>query len=53
MTGAIWQRRGALASLRLQSFRPAQLWRILLIETAVVLAAGCLTGAFVGCTAKP
>jgi putative ABC transport system permease protein len=48
MGAAIWQRRAALASLRLQSFRPAQLWRMLLIETAVVLAAGCLTGAVVG-----
>lgn len=48
MGAAIWQRRAGLASLRLQSFRPAQLWRVLLIESAVVLAAGCLTGAVVG-----
>lgn len=48
MGAAIWQRRAALASLRLQSFRPAQLWRMLLVEAVVVLVAGCLTGAVLG-----
>lgn len=32
----------------MQSFRPSQLWRMLLIQTAVVLAGGYLTGAVVG-----
>jgi putative ABC transport system permease protein len=45
---AIWQRRAALAAMRLQSFRPSQLRRVLLLESAVVLAAGCLAGAIAG-----
>lgn len=45
---AIWQRRASLAALRIQSFSPRQLWRVLLLEAAVVLGAGCLTGALVG-----
>jgi len=48
MGAAIWQRRASLAALRIQSFSPRQLWRVLLMETSVVLGAGCLTGALVG-----
>ena len=48
MSAAIWQRRAAIAALRIQSFAPRQLWALLLIETGVVLAAGCLTGAVLG-----
>jgi len=48
MGAAIWQRRASLAALRIQSFSPRQLWRVLLLESAVVLGAGCLTGALVG-----
>jgi putative ABC transport system permease protein len=48
MGAAIWQRRPGLAALRIQSFTPRQLWRVLLLETGVVLAAGCLTGGVVG-----
>jgi putative ABC transport system permease protein len=48
MGAAVWQRRAALAALRIQSFTPRQLWRVLLLETGVVLGAGCVTGAVVG-----
>ena len=48
MGAAIWQRRTSLAALRIQSFSPRQLWRVLLLESSVVLGAGCLTGALVG-----
>jgi putative ABC transport system permease protein len=48
MGAAIWQRRASLAALRIQSFSPRQLWRVLLLETGVVLGAGCMTGALVG-----
>jgi putative ABC transport system permease protein len=48
MGAAIWQRRGSLAALRIQSFSSRQLWRVLLLETSVVLGAGCATGALVG-----
>ena len=45
---AIWQRRAALAGLRLSGVRPRRLRAILLIEAALMLSAGCLTGALVG-----
>jgi putative ABC transport system permease protein len=48
MGAAIWQRRASLAALRIQSFTPRQLWRVLLLEAGVVLGAGCLTGALTG-----
>jgi len=48
MGAAIWQRRASLAALRIQSFSPRQLWRVLLLESSVVLGAGCLTGAVMG-----
>jgi putative ABC transport system permease protein len=48
MGAAIWQRRASLAALRIQSFSPRQLWRVLLLEAGVVLGAGCMTGALVG-----
>jgi putative ABC transport system permease protein len=48
MGTAIWQRRPALAAMRIQSFRPRQLWLLLLLEASVVLGAGSLTGALGG-----
>jgi putative ABC transport system permease protein len=48
MGAAIWQRRAALAALRLQSFRPSQLWLVLLLESGLVLGVGCLVGAVAG-----
>lgn len=48
MGASIWQRRPSLASLRIQSFRPSQLRLILLCESALVLATGCLVGAATG-----
>jgi putative ABC transport system permease protein len=48
MGAAIWQRRSALAALRIQSFRPRQLWVLLLIESGAVLGAGGVTGALGG-----
>jgi putative ABC transport system permease protein len=48
MGAAIWQRRAALAALRLQSFRPTQLWFVLLLESGLVLGIGCLVGALSG-----
>jgi putative ABC transport system permease protein len=48
MGAAIWQRRTALAALRIQSFSPRQLWLLLLLEAAIVLGSGGLTGAVGG-----
>jgi putative ABC transport system permease protein len=45
---AIWQRRAALAALRLVGVEPRRLRRILLMETALMLVAPCLTGAVAG-----
>ncbi len=45
---SIWQRRRTLAELRVEGTTPKQLRRVLLIEAALMLGAGCLTGAVAG-----
>jgi len=48
LTSAIWQRRGALAGLRLSGVHPRRLRLLLLTEATLMLGAGCLTGAVAG-----
>ena len=48
LASSIWQRRPMLASLRLLGVKPARLRRILLLEAALMLGAGCVTGAIAG-----
>jgi putative ABC transport system permease protein len=48
LSAAIWQRRGRLASLKAQGFNSRQLWRSLLMESAIVLGVGCADGAILG-----
>jgi putative ABC transport system permease protein len=48
LASAIWQRRTSLAELRLTGVTPARLRRMLLLESMLLLGAGCLTGALVG-----
>ncbi len=48
MGSSIWQRRAALAGLRLEGTAPKQLRRVLAIEAALMLSSGCLTGAVLG-----
>jgi putative ABC transport system permease protein len=48
MAAGIWQRRVALAQLRIMGWRPQKLWRALLLETGIVLAVGCIGGALAG-----
>jgi putative ABC transport system permease protein len=48
LSAAIWQRRARLASLKIQGYDTAQLWRALLLESAVVLGIGCALGAVAG-----
>lgn len=48
LASAIWQRRPSLAALRLSGTRPSRLRRILLMESALMLGAGCLTGVVAG-----
>lgn len=48
LTSSIWQRRPSLAGLRLLGVRPGRLRRVLLVEAALMLGAGALTGALAG-----
>lgn len=48
LISSIWQRRPSLAGLRIEGANPARLWRVLLIEAAIILIAGSLTGAVIG-----
>jgi putative ABC transport system permease protein len=48
LTSAIWQRRVSLASLRLSGVRSHRLRLILAVESALMLGAGCVTGALAG-----
>jgi putative ABC transport system permease protein len=48
LASALWQRRVALAELRLTGVTPARLRRILLLESTLLLGAGCATGAIMG-----
>ncbi len=48
LTSAIWQRRVSLATLRLSGVRPRRVRAILLVESALMLGAGCVTGALAG-----
>jgi putative ABC transport system permease protein len=48
LASAIWQRRVSLAELRLTGVTPARLRKLLLLESTLLLGAGCMTGAIVG-----
>ncbi len=44
----VWQRRPRLAKLKLEGFPRSELWRTILLESVLLLAVGCLTGAVLG-----
>jgi putative ABC transport system permease protein len=44
----IWQRRPRLAKLKLEGFPRRELWRTILLESLLLLAVGCLSGAVFG-----
>jgi putative ABC transport system permease protein len=44
----IWQRRPRLAKLQIEGLPRADLWRTILLESALLLGVGCLTGAIFG-----
>lgn len=48
LSATLWQRRARLASLKIQGYDPAQLWRGLLLESAAMLLVGCVAGALMG-----
>jgi putative ABC transport system permease protein len=48
LSAVIWQRRGRLAAMKTQGFDRLQLWRSLILESAIVLIIGCVDGAVLG-----
>jgi putative ABC transport system permease protein len=48
LSATVWQRRTRLASLKIQGYDQGQLWRGLLLESAVMLGVGSVSGAIVG-----
>jgi putative ABC transport system permease protein len=48
LSTAIYQRRARLASLKEQGFDTLQLWRGVLLESAIVLGVGCIDGVVFG-----
>jgi putative ABC transport system permease protein len=48
LSAAIWQRRARLASLKIQGYDSRQLWRALLLESAITVGVGCAVGGLVG-----
>ncbi len=48
MGGMIWQRRPAIAGLKVHGFTAGELWRALLVESSILLGTGCLIGAAFG-----
>lgn len=48
MGGMVWQRRERLASLKLDGFDDLAVWRALLLESGLLLGAGCLAGVLFG-----
>jgi putative ABC transport system permease protein len=48
MGSMIWQRRLHLADMKVDGFRRGELWRALLLESALLLGAGCSIGAVFG-----
>jgi putative ABC transport system permease protein len=48
LSASIWQRRSRLASLGTQGFDHLQLWRAVVLESAVAVAIGCADGALLG-----
>jgi putative ABC transport system permease protein len=48
LSAAIWQRRERLAALKVQGYDPPQLWRAVLLESAITIAVGAIVGAVIG-----
>lgn len=48
MGGMIWQRRARLARLKIDGMTERELWLAMLLESTLLLGAGCLTGALFG-----
>jgi putative ABC transport system permease protein len=44
----VWQRRPRLAKLRLEGFIRGELWKMIVLESLLLLVVGCMTGAILG-----
>jgi putative ABC transport system permease protein len=48
LSATVWQRRARLAALKMQGYDSAQLWRAVVLESAVTIGVGSVVGALVG-----
>ncbi|HEX2161503.1 MAG TPA: FtsX-like permease family protein [Thermoleophilaceae bacterium] len=48
MAGMIWQRRPTVAKLKVHGYSERELWGALMVESGVLLGAGCVAGALFG-----
>jgi putative ABC transport system permease protein len=48
LSATIWQRRPRLAALKIQGYDAGQLWRAVLLESAITIAIGAAVGAVLG-----
>ncbi|HZV74313.1 MAG TPA: ABC transporter permease [Conexibacter sp.] len=48
MSGVVWSRRPRLMTLKLSGFTDGEVWRTIVLESAIVLGAGCSIGALFG-----
>jgi putative ABC transport system permease protein len=48
LSATVWRRRVRLAALKMQGYDSVQLWRAVVLESAVTIGVGSLVGAFVG-----
>ncbi|MHB8240641.1 MAG: FtsX-like permease family protein [Solirubrobacteraceae bacterium] len=48
MGAMVWQRRPRLAKLKLEGLTRAELWRMILLESLLLVCVGCLNGAIYG-----
>lgn len=48
MAGMIWQRRPTVARLKVHGYTERELWGALMVESGVLLGAGCVAGALYG-----
>jgi putative ABC transport system permease protein len=48
MGAMVWQRRPRLAKLKLEGLTRAELWRMILLESMLLLSVGCFSGAVFG-----
>jgi len=48
LSAAIWQRRARLSAMKTWGYDHLQLWRSILLESAILLVIGCVEGAALG-----